>query len=152
MPVWMDMFVCVWGWECQCFFVCVIMCEWELASVYVCFSFWLCRIVSVTLCVCLCVSLFLSVSVKMGVHLWVHVYLKGIFFFVCVRVGVNVIVGDSVGVVEYRCVSMCRCVWLSVFGFASECAFGCRCGNECVGFECVWACGCSCESECVRVY
>jgi hypothetical protein len=64
--------------------------------VYVCFSLWFCRFVSVTLCVCLCVSLFLSVSVNMGVHLCVHVYLKGILFFVCVRVGANVIVGDCV--------------------------------------------------------
>jgi hypothetical protein len=37
------------------------------------------------------------------------VYLKGIFFFVHVRVGANVIV-VTVCVVECRCVSMCRCV------------------------------------------
>jgi hypothetical protein len=59
-------------------------------------------------CVFVCESIFECMN--MGVHWCVHVYLKGIFFLVCVRVGVNVIVGDSVGVVDYRCVSMCRCV------------------------------------------
>jgi hypothetical protein len=86
--------------------------------VYVCFSLWFCRFVSVTLCVCLCVSLFLSVSVNMGAHLCVHVYLKGIFFLVCVKVGVNVIVGDcvccSVQVCEYVQVCVTECVWIGV--------------------------------------
>jgi hypothetical protein len=72
----------------------------------------------VCICVCLILSLLLSVRVNIGVHLCVHVHLKGIFYFVCVKVGVNVIVGDcvccSVQVCEYVQVCVTECVWIGV--------------------------------------
>ena len=60
-------------------------------------------------------------------------YLK-VIFYVCVRVRVNELVGDSVCWCVKVCVYVQVCVveCVSAFGFECECVFGCRCVSECV--------------------